>query len=71
MEIVAYFSNEPLCLRLERHRVLLNDDLGVPRRFPAGRGSTCEDGPIPMGKNKVYEMMKPNPYKTKILKLSD
>ena len=26
--------------------VSLNDDLGVPRRSPAGRGSTCEGGPI-------------------------
>ena len=46
MEIVAYFSNEPLCLRLERHRGSLNDDLGVPKRSPAGRGPTCEGGPI-------------------------
>ena len=30
--------------------VSLNDDLGVPRRSPARRGFTCEDGPI----NVVY-----------------
>ena len=26
--------------------VSLNDDLGVPKRSPAGWGSTCEGGPI-------------------------
>ena len=48
----SFFERAPLPKRdFNAMGVSLNDDLGVPRRSPAERGSTCEGGLI----NVVYE----------------